>query len=196
MIRMVRRPGVARRTPGGRARLLAAWVEEHGWTCGVELGVFRGDTFLHLLRTCPKLEMIGVDVWRPLDDQPIYPGGRSYDSWPLEEFYQTLLRQLSAEGLADRAMLIRDLTARAAAQYPDGFFDFVFIDADHTTTGITADLFAWAPKVKPDGWIIGHDHNRRDFPGVVRVVDTVLPSRSLHEDSVWACPKALSVFGL
>lgn len=180
----------------GRARVLETLVDEHGWTFGVELGVFRGDTFLHLLRSCPRLRMLGVDTWRPLSPDPIYPGGRTYASWPLEEFYRTLQQRIETGGFTDRAVLIRAETPKAAAVYGDGLFDFVFVDADHTTPGVVADIFAWAPKIQPGGWMLGHDYNRQKFPGVVRAVDTVFPSRALYDDTVWGCPIAESVFGL
>jgi len=193
MVALVRR---RHRTLGARSRLLVEWIDEHEWTRGAELGVFRGDNLLHMLRSCPPLEMVGVDVWEPLDSRPICPGGRSYGEWPLAQFHHTLCQTIVADGFGDRARLMRMPTTDAAAWFPNGHFDFVFIDADHTAEGFTGDLFAWAPKVKADGWLIGHDYNRRNFPGVVRVVDTVLPSRTIHEDHVWACPKAESVFGL
>ena len=53
----------------------------------------------------------------------------------------------------------------AAQEYPDKFFDLVFIDAIHTLPMCLADCVAWWPKVKPGGWLTGHDYNLGEMPG-------------------------------
>lgn len=177
-----------------RAQVLERLIKEHGWRKGAELGVFRGDTYKHLLRSCDLDLLVGVDVWRPLpESRPILPGGRSYEAWPLEEFYQNLLQWIDETRLVAtprNAFLLRMLTADAAGSYLDGFFDFVFIDADHTAPGLTADILAWLPKVKMDGWVLGHDYNIRKFPSVVHVVDTLFPRARQYPDHVWGSPKS------
>jgi predicted O-methyltransferase YrrM len=69
-----------------------------------------------------------------------------------------------------------DSTA-GAARYADRSLDFVFIDADHTTPKVTADVQAWLPKVKSGGVLAGHDWNRF---GVNAGVLAVLPMESLE----------------
>jgi len=83
--------------------------------------------------------------------------------------------------------LIRNLSVEAAATVPDGFFDFVYIDALHSYAASHADFDAWYPKLRPYGFLGGDDvddellvkWNRftreRDLPlffewGVVRAV--------------------------
>jgi hypothetical protein len=61
----------------------------------------------------------------------------------------------------------------AAASFPERHFDFVFIDADHSYEGCRNDIAAWKGKVRPGGWLCGHDYTTkagRDV-GVVRAVD-------------------------
>ena len=54
--------------------------------------------------------------------------------------------------------------------YPDGYFDFVYIDADHTSPGVDKDIEAWLPKVKPTGVFGGHDYCPR-FSDVITAVN-------------------------
>jgi disulfide oxidoreductase YuzD len=42
--------------------------------------------------------------------------------------------------------------------FPDNYFDFVYIDANHTWQGITNDIHDWWPKVKLGGYLCGHDY--------------------------------------
>jgi predicted O-methyltransferase YrrM len=49
--------------------------------------------------------------------------------------------------------------------------DFLYIDADHSYDGVTADLEAWVPHVKPGGLIVGDDYGNAIYPGVKRAWD-------------------------
>lgn len=176
-----------------RRRVIARMAQRLGWTRGAELGVFRGDTFLYLLDALPALEMVGVDIWRPQPEKDgIAPGGRSYLSHDLESYFAHVTH--GAQRFGPRATLMRMSTVEAASRFPDGHFDFVFIDADHTAAGVSADIMAWAPKVNADGWIMGHDFNPRKFPGVVQCVREMVPRYRVLEDTVWAVAKTDTVF--
>ena len=57
----------------------------------------------------------------------------------------------------DRFRIYRNESSEAAEYFEDGYFDFVFLDGDHSYDGVTRDLIAWFPKVKSGGYIGGHD---------------------------------------
>src|SRR5262249_24209404 len=46
--------------------ILKRLILENHWTRGAEIGVKRGATFIHLLKHCPNLSLIGVDIWPPV----------------------------------------------------------------------------------------------------------------------------------
>lgn len=52
---------------------------------------------------------------------------------------------------------IRKSSVEAAKDYRDESLDVVFIDACHTYQCVHDDINAWMPKVKPGGFIAGHD---------------------------------------
>jgi len=41
--------------------------------------------------------------------------------------------------------------------FPDAYFDWIYIDADHSYKGTIADARASAPKVKPLGYLVFND---------------------------------------
>ena len=127
-----------------------ALVRGMKWTRGAELGVDKGILFGMLLRECPDLHLIGVDLF---PDR--LRSSRAFDY---------------AARWADRSKLIEGDTVSAASHVADRSLDFVFIDADHSYTSVRKDIEAWRSKVKPGGWLGGHDYNHK-FPGVVRAVD-------------------------
>ena len=68
----------------------------------------------------------------------------------------------------------------AAAQFPDSYFDWIFLDANHGYEGMRQDLLAFCPKVKPGGYIAGHDYVEVKGYGVVQAVDEFARTHPVH----------------
>lgn len=181
--------------PCGRAFVLAELVQEHGWARGAEIGVFRGQTLLHLLRSCPELQMIGVDAWDPAVSDEVLPSGQRYSDFDLRRHHDALEQELRETGFDSRAVLLRMPSLEAAEMTPDVTLNFVFIDADHREAALRADIAAWTPKIRAGGWLLGHDYDPR-FPDVVKVVDELFPSARHFDDHVWGLPRDESGFPL
>ena len=56
-----------------------------------------------------------------------------------------------------RVRLHRQFSYKAAGGFPDGFFDFAYIDGDHHYEFVLRDLQDFAAKLKPGGLMFGHD---------------------------------------
>jgi hypothetical protein len=52
------------------------------------------------------------------------------------------------------------LSADLLATFPDDYFDWIYIDADHTYEGVKADIQAAQAKVKQGGYLIFNDYAR------------------------------------
>ena len=58
---------------------------------------------------------------------------------------------------------ILDLNSReASSKYQDNFFDYIYIDAEHTYNAVTKDLEVWYPKLKKNGTLFGDDYYWRE----------------------------------
>lgn len=177
-------------------RVHPQWKREHWiahlattnhWKEGAELGVWKGRTFLHLLRACPKLTMHGVDLWAP---QPDNDGPEQYTEpqWQHDQFEKMV--RTGAEPYQTRAHIYKMSTHEASKLFSDESLDFIFIDADHSSEAVRQDINDWVPKVKSTGWIIGHDIN---WPPVKAVVDELVPGYVIGPDNAWGRPKSLRV---
>lgn len=163
-----------------RFDFLAFCVRQNGWTSGAELGLWEGRTIHHLLWHLPDLTMIGVDLWQT---QPENPGPEGYEGWDHDHHEQVCRNRCAPFG--DRVRIIKDWTVEAAKQVDDASLDFVFIDADHSEEGCRRDIEAWLPKIKPTGWVMGHDIN---WPGVRAAVEDLVPGYEIGPNVVWFRP--------
>ena len=117
-----------------------------------ELGVFLGQFAQVLLTTLPK-ELVLIDPWAgkvQSGDQD----GQNVVVADLDAAYPLLCKHFAQ---FPNAVVKRGLSTEVLSQYPDDSFDLVYIDADHSYEGCKADLEMAYKKVKPGGWITGHD---------------------------------------
>ena len=157
---------------------------------GAEIGLWRGQTFFYLLNRFPGLYMIGVDQWK------VYSGfgdkaATGFTDYSLKEKDMKknkafVLKELKRYGSRRTALL--EMSSLSAAEFiKDQTLDFVFIDGDHRASFVRADIAAWAPRVKKEGLIFGHDWNipsvkkaLSDYAGKVKLID---------HDHVWMMVK-------
>jgi len=120
---------------------------------GIEIGVCFGLNSYMLLESCPNISLIvGVDHYA------------AYKDWDREIFQHEQDHNLAKlknnmQYMGPRFTLLRESSADAANELEDGFYDFVFIDADHSMKAVLNDLDHYYPKVKKGGIIAGHDGN-------------------------------------
>tara|TARA_B110000967_G_scaffold123592_1_gene126199 strand:+ start:390 stop:1010 length:621 start_codon:yes stop_codon:yes gene_type:complete len=78
-------------------------------------------------------------------------------------------------------------------KFEDDFFDFIYIDADHSYESVKSDLINYIPKIKDNGFVGGHDYKypqsperQPPFAGCVKAIDEVvgIPTK-MFEDSSW-----------
>jgi hypothetical protein len=124
-----------------------------------ELGVSRGK-FLSILALSDPDHLVGIDVWDKYDKEAYSHNPHYYHKlFPnhKNKAWREKIQKWS-KGLSFKVDIIVDFTVSAAKMFEDEYFDFVYVDANHTYDGVTADLEAWYPKVRKGGMIAGHDY--------------------------------------
>jgi hypothetical protein len=120
-----------------------------------ELGVRQGFHFEYLIKHNPK-EAIAIDCW--VDDGFAGRNDACYDQGGLDRQYEKFKGMMADKPFV---RVIKEYTFDAVRRFPDEYFDYIFIDADHTYEGISKDLIDWYPKVKKGGVFCGHDYVTR-----------------------------------
>jgi len=141
--------------------------------CGVtaEIGCHRGRSICSVADIIRDRKLLAycVDKWEP---------------WGFDSSPHVLCAFLDAVGKAGLELSwhisVQRGASLAVAQYLDPeCLDFAFIDADHHYASVKSDIEAWEPKVKPGGWIGGHDYFNLECPDVMRAVDERYGNRVL-----------------
>jgi len=102
-----------------------------------EVGVLTGQFSRTILDLCSpsKLHLIDIDLTR-------YSIG--------EQFKNEIASGIVQLHQGDSSSILRD--------FPDDYFDFVYIDGDHSYQGVKRDIQAGNSKVKHDGFLIFNDY--------------------------------------
>lgn len=129
---------------------------------GVEVGVFAGKGTRQFLASGRVNKLYCVDCWKGGYDASDHASGSD---------------MVEAERLFDeikdgRVVKVKEESTRAARDFK-GHADFVYIDADHRYESVKRDIQAWLPKIRPGGFISGHDYDAT-HPDVVRAVNELL----------------------
>lgn len=139
---------------------------------GAEVGVHAGALSAYLLQARPFLMLHMIDSWASAAEQP-----EAYRATPdgcanlsLTEQLRFMIHATRQTQFARDRRRIHVMTSLEAAQRLRDL-DFVFLDGDHSEEGITADLAAWLPALRPKGLLGGHDYGDPNFPGVQRAVE-------------------------
>lgn len=159
---------------------------------GAEIGVAEGTFAAAILESAEPKELHLIDPWSHLETGGDPLQGRGH----LEGVDRALggtfappaanpegdvaFAAVEARFAGDeRVRLHRQFSYKAAGSFPDGHFDFVYIDGDHHYEFALRDLQDFAAKLKPGGLLFGHDFfedsfARQEHYGVVEAVNAFL----------------------
>lgn len=153
-------------------------------TTAVEIGVLYGATSARLLRKRPLLTLIMVDPWaEPAHDSDYFLSGDTNATKTQADHERAYnVARGAVEFAGPRAVIHRGFSAEVAGSVKNQSLDLVFIDGDHSFNGVKSDIEAWAAKVKPGGYIGGHDYDHPLLPGVKQAVDCFFKPEAIELD--------------
>lgn len=163
---------------------------------------------LHILGLQLPLDgkMVELGCWRGRSSYALWSGACTEDFTVVDTFGGTPGEETAFEDCGLQAMIdftnnmmdrfdsvpniIRGDSTESAIKFKDGSVDFLFIDGDHSTEKLEADIRAWIPKIRSQGLMAGHDYDRetvkRAFanvfkhPPVLNITRTIWMTVILH----------------
>lgn len=143
----------------------------------VEIGSYTGESIEQFAKSGKFETIYAVDRWED------YCYNKETDKWHIDmDVVESLFDKRISK--YNNIIKIKKSSIEAAKTFEEAFFDFIYIDADHTYESAKEDILAWMPKLKPGGIIAGHDYHL--FEGVNKAVDEIFGTSVTHfPDTSW-----------
>ena len=127
-------------------------LNDYGLTgYGVEIGVKQGFFSKHILSNVNLKKLYLIDPWT---DQDI----ETYDE--VHHDHTNDLKQClnNIKQFKGKCEIVRDFSYNAHSRFEDEYFDFIYIDGNHSYESVRNDLNTWYPKLKTGGLLAGDDY--------------------------------------
>lgn len=153
-----------------------------GGVCA-EVGVWAGGFSARIIQLRKPREVHLIDPWQfePSLPERMY-GGAVASS---QAYMDDLMASVAARFAGNPSVkLHRSTSIEAAQRFADNYFDWVYLDGDHSYDSVLADLNAWFPKVKIGGRIVCDDYtwvDEKRTQSVKAAVDTFLRANPGHK---------------
>ncbi|GAB3219711.1 hypothetical protein GCM10027454_09660 [Algoriphagus aestuariicola] len=134
-----------------------------------ELGVDYGDFSQKILNINKPSKLHLVDLWHS-------------DRYP-EKLFHEVSQRFQPEIKSGKVEINRGLSTEVVKQFPDNYFDWIYIDTVHDFKITRRELDLYLPKVKPRGIISGHDFivGEIEVPWKYGVIEAVYEFCTLHD---------------
>ena len=129
----------------------------------VEVGVWKGDFSIQIWNISSPNLLVLVDSWK-FDEKVRGCAPQVSGEEPLNQnFFDQAKKDTYDKFENVQNVNILDLNSlEASSKYKDNFFDYIYIDAEHTYKAVTKDLEVWYPKLKKNGTLFGDDYYWRE----------------------------------
>ena len=123
----------------------------------LEIGVFYGIHLFEVAKTFPNAQLHGVDPWLDYEEYPEYKGQQN-------TIFNGFQRNLSKCPHKSRIQAYRGFSNDIVPQFPNEYFDIVFVDGNHETEFVYKDACMSFEKTKSGGYIVFDDMDEKDWP--------------------------------
>lgn len=148
----------------------------------IEIGVHKGKFSTLVLDVLNPKELHLVDPWNPGKDKNDNRGNYSSGLrtvYSNNNDYIQVAEQFQKNIEDGQVKIHRMYSYDAVVNYPDNFFDFIYIDATHLYKPVMQDIEMYLPKLKQNGLLCGHDYIKC-WDEVVRAVDDSVKLHNLN----------------
>lgn len=155
------------------------WLAQAASDCNriVELGSLYGASSRAMLDNSDA-RLWCIDSWRGSDTKP------KRGCVSTEDDFQSFLNNI--QDVRDRVVALKMFTRGAVGLLPEGSFDLVFIDADHSYEAVRFDILNFAPLVRPGGILCGHDYGPQPMRnGLIKAVKEIVRNPREAGDMIW-----------
>tara|TARA_B100000700_G_scaffold74318_1_gene82986 strand:- start:682 stop:1386 length:705 start_codon:yes stop_codon:yes gene_type:complete len=141
---------------------------------GAEIGVAYGVNASNILQILNMQKLILIDPWERAIDITTNDNKEKYLFH--KHRHEITLKKFSNNSKVE---IINDFSVEAAKIFDNHYFDFVYIDGDHSYEAVSNDLNAYYPKLKQFGVLCGDDYGHPSGLGVIQAVQEFAREKGL-----------------
>ncbi|TAN52470.1 MAG: class I SAM-dependent methyltransferase [Methylococcaceae bacterium] len=144
---------------------------------GAEIGVHLGDFSRRILHMVHPRELHLIDPWkhetRPVYQDAWYGGKAENGQQEMDERFASVCGCFSDEIGKNQIKIHRGYSSDILKQFPEGYFDWIYIDGNHLYQFVKQDIELSFQKVKLGGLVTGDDYQVGGWwnGGVKKAVD-------------------------
>ncbi|MDC0226670.1 class I SAM-dependent methyltransferase [Alphaproteobacteria bacterium] len=128
-----------------------------------EIGVWKGEFSEKILKYCEPNKIILVDPWlydfKIRGCAPQVSGTDPLSQIYFDQAYEEVLNKFSEK---KNVQICKKNSLESSKIFNDNYFDYIYIDAEHSYNAVKNDLNYWYPKLKINGYIFGDDYYWRE----------------------------------
>ncbi len=145
----------------------------------VEIGVATGAFSSQILTVAEPDCLHLIDPWEYQARADYVNDANNVSDAEQRDRYQAILTRFAPQIAGGTVKIHRGYSTRVAPSFAEAQFDWIYLDALHSRRAVTADLKAFHAKVKPEGFLLGHDYTNQAMVqdinfGVVEAVDDLV----------------------
>jgi hypothetical protein len=123
-----------------------------------EIGVAEGEFSQQILEICKPAALHLIDPWEFQDRSDYLADGNNVNQKAQDWRFTNILKKFEGAVSTGQVHVHREYSQDAAMKLPDHYFDWIYVDAMHTYQAVLSDLTMFRSKIKPGGFILGHDY--------------------------------------
>jgi len=160
-----------------------------------EIGVWKGDFSKKILDYCEPKKLFLIDPW-VFDDKIKGCAPQVEGIEPLEQsFFDEAYNETKSKFKNNSKIEILKTNSLEASKYfEEDYFDYIYIDAEHSYDAVMKDLSYWYPKLKRNGYIFGDDYHWRGDDYTLCVERAYQDFFKLKKIKYWCVFKSQVVF--
>jgi hypothetical protein len=139
-----------------------------------EIGSWKGDFSQRILDTTQPQKLFLIDPYKHVNEyKKAWYGGDNGSQEQMDEIHDSVAARFSDNIKSGQMEILRDDSENALQKFDKDYFDWIYVDGNHTYEFVKADLnYSW-DKLKVDGYLTGDDYNLEGWweDGVTKAVD-------------------------
>jgi hypothetical protein len=118
-----------------------------------EIGVFKGEFSDVLCKVLQPRQLVLIDLFSGVTNS----GDQDGNNMEIVNIGDVYTRLVAVSKRFPALRVMKGDSSSILRSFPNNTFDMIYIDGDHSYEGVKKDLRVALLKVKPGGWIMGHD---------------------------------------